>query len=175
MTVVSLRRVLGCLLGLALSGAASAQSLPQGKGRAEFQRICGKCHGLEMATKLRQSADGWSAIVDDMVSRGAEGTDDELELIVKYLAANFGKSPEDTGSKAPPAQKVNVNTAGVHELTDVLGLSAGDAEAIVQFRKDKGDFKDWPDLRKVPGIDLKKLEDRKDRVLFTSAGEPDPK
>ena len=40
-------------------------------------------------TKLRNAEDGWSAVVDDMVSRGAQGTDDEFNRVVKYLARTF--------------------------------------------------------------------------------------
>ena len=124
--------------------AMAAQSLPEGKGRAELQRICGMCHGVTEATKLRLSASGWSAVVDDMATRGAQGTDDEFELIVKYLAANFST--------------VNLNSAGARQIAESLGLSQSDADAIVEYRTSKGAFKDWPDVRRVSGIDLKKLE-----------------
>ena len=117
---------------------------------------------------MRMSADQWSAVVDDMVGRGAEGTDDDFERIVTYLAAHFGNDKTD-GNTA--AQKVNVNTASAVELTAVLGLSKSDAGTIVKYRTDKGPYKDWADLRKVPDIDLKKLEDQKDRIAFTA---PDP-
>jgi len=131
---------------------ADGQSLPEGKGRAEFQCICGKCHGVQIAIKLRHSAEHWSATVDDMVGRGAEGTDDEFELIVKYLAANFGKDKAVSCSNAPAAQKVNVNTADAAELAEALGVSKSDAAAIVQYSADKGAFKEWSDLQKIPGI-----------------------
>src|SRR4051794_38409750 len=51
----------------------SAPPLPEGRGKAEFARICAQCHGLDIATKLRMSEDAWSGVVDDMVSRGAQG------------------------------------------------------------------------------------------------------
>jgi competence protein ComEA len=134
--------------------AIVAQSLPEGKGRAELQRICGKCHGVDHATKPRLSADAWSAVVDDMATRGAQGSDDELDLIVKYLVANFST--------------VDLNTAGAREIAESLGLSQKDADAIVEYRSSKGAFKDWPDLRRVPKIDFEKLESQKDRIVFTA-------
>jgi mono/diheme cytochrome c family protein len=77
-----------------IAGSVTAQSptpaLPAGKGRAETQRICSACHGLEVVTKNRADKDQWSAIVDDMVGRGASGTSDEFEIVIRYLAANFG-------------------------------------------------------------------------------------
>ena len=162
----------GCLLCVTLLFCADTQSLPEGKGRAEFQRICGMCHGVEIVTKLKLSAEQWSGMVDDMVSRGAQGTDDEFDLIVTYLTANFGKSRADGDSKPAAGSKVDVNNATARELADTLGLSSSDAEAIVQYRKDKGAFKEWPELRKVPGIDLKKLEDRKDQITFMTVRAP---
>jgi competence protein ComEA len=165
--IVIPRRVWPSLLVWTLVGQIAAQSLPEGRGRETFRRICSNCHGLDVATKLRLPADQWAAIVDDMVNQGAQGTDDEFALITDYLKTNFSKANDDRDSKASTTQKINVNTASARQLTAVLEISNSDAEAIVQYRKEKGAFKDWPDLRKVPGIDLKKLEERKDRVVFT--------
>ena len=162
-----LRRLGGCLLGLALGGPAAAQSLPPGKGRQTFRRICGNCHSLTIATDLRLSADQWRAVMDDMVSQGAEGTDEDFRVILGYLTTNFGKTKDGGESKAPTTGKIDINTAGIRALTEVLGLSNRDAAAIVQYRRRHGALKDWPDLRKVPGIDWKKLEERKDRISFT--------
>jgi competence protein ComEA len=160
------RAIWGCLLGAGLLVSAHAQStdLPPGKGRAEFQRICSGCHGTDLAAKVHMAPEQWAATVDDMVNRGAEGTDDDFELIVKYLSANF------SGTKAPAAgEKVNVNAVDAARLSSSLGLSAADAAAIVEYRKSKGDYKDWADLRKVSGIDQKKLEAQKDRITFSAA------
>jgi competence ComEA-like helix-hairpin-helix protein len=166
------------LVGLPLwLAVTNGQSLPEGRGRTEFQRICGKCHGVELVIKQHQSAEQWSATVDDMVGRGAEGTDDEFELVVKYLAANFGKDKAGSASDAPASQKININTASGAEIAAGLNLSKRDAEAIVQYRTEKGEFKQWSDLQKVPGIDLKRLEEQKDRIVFGPARTPsgDPK
>ena len=45
-------------------------------------------------------------------------------------------------------------------------LSAPEAAAIVQYRKEHGKIKDWAALSKIPGIDSKKLESHKDRIAF---------
>jgi competence protein ComEA len=165
LAVVIQRAIWGFLLGTGLLASAHAQSteLPPGRGRAEFQRICSGCHGTEMVAKLRMSPDQWAATVDDMVNRGAEGTDDDFELIVKYLSTNFGR-PKGAAS----TEKINVNTADAAQLTNALGLRAADAAAIVAYRKNKGDYKDWSDLQKVTGIDQKKLESQKDRIIFSA-------
>ena len=135
--------------------AQTAQPLPDGKGKSQFVRICSNCHGLEMATGHRNTKEGWSTVVDDMASRGAQGTDDEFELVVSYLAAHFGP-------------QIDVNKATAAELSATLEITSADADAIVHYRGTAGPIKDWSDLEKVPHIDIKKLESEKDRITFSS-------
>jgi competence ComEA-like helix-hairpin-helix protein len=145
------------VLFLCLTAAAAAQTLPDGPGKAVVERMCTPCHGLENVVTARMSKDRWGNIVDDMVSRGATGTDEDIDQVINYLAANFGKSA---------AKKVNINKASAAELTDALDISAADAAAIVRYRTDKGSFKELKDVTKVPGIDAKKIEAAKDRLEF---------
>jgi competence ComEA-like helix-hairpin-helix protein len=141
--------------------AQSGQNLPDGKGKAEFTRICAQCHGVGVVVKATNTPDGWAAVVDDMVSRGAQGTQDDFDRISRYLGVNF-------------ALKVKVNKATPKELSTVLGISDEDAEAIVHHRETTGSFKDWQDLEKVPHIDMKKLEDGKNRIDFSNGQTPPP-
>jgi mono/diheme cytochrome c family protein len=140
-------------------GRARAQSsdggqpLPEGRGKAEFERICSQCHAVNVATKLKMDEDGWTGVVNDMVSRGAQGTDDEFDRVVKYLTAHFG--PNSSGGDA--------------KQSTTAGISSADAQAIVHYRQSSGDFKDWHDLEKVPNIDMKKLAAQKDRIEFSKA------
>lgn len=152
----------GFMISLFLAAAAwgqTAPNLPDGKGKAVFTRVCGQCHGVGIVIKKTNTGDGWADVVDDMVSRGAQGTADDFDLVVEYLAAHFGP-------------KVNLNKANAKELSTVLELSAEDAEAIVRYRETKGSFKDWSDLERVPHIDLKKLEQEKDRIDFSTGESP---
>jgi competence protein ComEA len=147
------------ILYIAFITAALAQTeskLPDGEGKATVERICSKCHELESVTGHRNTRAGWSSVVDNMVDKGAQGTDEELELIVDYLAKNLGKSPG----------KINVNKATPEELAAVLSISKETASAIVSEREKNGPYKKWQDLKRVPGIDLKPIEDKKDRVEF---------
>jgi competence protein ComEA len=98
--------------------------------------------------------DRWGSVVDDMVSRGATGTDDEIDQVIAYLATNFSR------------KKVNVNKASATDIAAALEISPADAAAIVAYRTDKGNFKEIQDITKVPGIDTKKIEAAKDRLEF---------
>src|SRR3569833_388719 len=100
------------------SAQVSAQDLPAGRGKAELTRVCSQCHALDIVVKKSNTAEGWGAVVDEMAAKGAQATDDEVDLIIKYLATHFGP-------------KVNVNKAADKELAMRLGISAGDAQSIV--------------------------------------------
>jgi len=65
--------------------------LPNGPAKELFIRICEKCHGSENVVRARYTREKWEGVVDEMVSRGAEGTDEELDKILDYLVTNFGK------------------------------------------------------------------------------------
>lgn len=82
-----------------LAFAANVPSLPPGKGKAIVQRDCVGCHAIKVITSKRASRDQWSTLVDQMVSRGADVPDEEIETVVEYLNKNFGTS------KKPPATK----------------------------------------------------------------------
>ncbi len=145
------------VLVVVIAGAVLAQTFPDGPGKAETERMCKGCHTLENVTRARRTKDKWTEVVDNMVSRGAKGTDDEIELVIDYLSANFG--PRAT-------MKVNVNKASSAELAAGLEIPARDAEAIVRYRTENGAFKSVQELSKVPGIDAKRIESVQDRIEF---------
>lgn len=122
-------------------------------GKKLLEKTCTRCHTLVSTYRMTNTRDRWAEIVDDMVSRGAEATDDELETIIDYLAANHGT-------------KVKINKATPEELVRALGISAKSARAIVDFRKQHGVYKALPDLKKVPNLDWKAIEQQKQRLDF---------
>jgi mono/diheme cytochrome c family protein len=129
-----------------------AQSLPEGAGKSTFENTCGGCHGADIVIGQTGTRDVWQDTVDSMRSRGALGTDDDFKTIVNYLTMYFGVP-------------VNVNSAPAKELVDNLNLTSAEADAIVKAR-DKSKFKDYSDLAKVDGLDIKKLDPVKSRIKF---------
>jgi mono/diheme cytochrome c family protein len=98
---------------LLLTASVNAAALPPGKGKAIVQRTCISCHALKVVTAKRASKEQWSALVDQMISRGADLNDDEVEIIVDYLARNFGaaKAPASTKNNHSQTGPVNGNNA----------------------------------------------------------------
>lgn len=120
---IVLRTIVLELFGAVLS--VQTQTLPQGTGRAAFQRICGVCHSVNVATSQRMTRAQWRGVVNDMVSRGAQGTSGELESVVSYLSTNFGKgnvSPIRGGQPSEPAE----------QLAPLSGLEIAAAKKLIQ-------------------------------------------
>jgi competence protein ComEA len=134
------------------SQPGQAQDLPEGKGKDVVEQVCGACHGTDLVAARRATKQGWSYIVDDMVSRGASASNEQIQTINDYLAKNFGQ--------------VNVNKGPSTEIAGVLEITAAQADAIVKYRMDHGDFKTVDDLKKVPGLETAKLDSKKDRVVY---------
>lgn len=65
--------------------------LPEGPGRATTQRLCGSCHGIGNFIRRRETRDGWNAVIEDMIRRGAQGQDEEWLEVSDYLYAQFPK------------------------------------------------------------------------------------
>jgi len=133
--------------------ASQGDGLPDGKGKDVLLRMCTNCHGLDQVTSLRYSKKFWGSVVDDMVSRGAEGSDDDVNVVIGYLSRNFGKP-------------VNVNTATAKEIETGLSFTAAESELLVKYRTEKGAFKSYEELVKVPGLNGDLLEEQKKNIVF---------
>ncbi|MBI4444007.1 MAG: helix-hairpin-helix domain-containing protein [Acidobacteria bacterium] len=160
----------GFALFLSLALTAHSQtpvesSLPEGKGKELVESVCAQCHGLRETISLRKTAEEWRAIVNDMVSQGTPLLDDEIDVVAEYLAKNFGPG-KNTATAPAASDPVNVNKATAKDLETVLGISEKDAAEIIQYREKNGNFGKWEDLKKVPGLDAAKIEEKKARLSF---------
>jgi competence ComEA-like helix-hairpin-helix protein len=117
-----------------------------------FTETCGKCHDAARIVAMRRTSAEWEDIIKKMIEKGAPGTEKDFETVYDYLLRHYGK--------------VNVNAAPASEIVTILGLSEKDAQGIVAYRQSKGPFADFDALKKVPEIDLKKLDEHKDAVAF---------
>ena len=155
------------LLGVALtlfaggewisSAASIDKPLPDGPGKAETQKLCSRCHDTDRSVSLRQDRAGWRRTIEKMLAFGAKATDQEFNAVLDYLATNF---------PADDVPKINVNKAAAIEFESGLSLRRSQAAAIVRYREQNGPFKSIEDLKKVPGIDVEKIEAKKDRLTF---------
>lgn len=136
--------------------AAAQDPFPDGPGKEVTVQVCGTCHPASRLAAVRLTRDGWQDVVAKMASLGARGSDAELAAVVDYLSAHFkGEAP----------RPVNLNTASNIDLESVAGLLRKEAAAVIAYRTKNGPCKALEDLKKVPGVDFRKINRRRDRLV----------
>lgn len=131
---------------------SSGAPAPDDPDAGHFVQMCVRCHEAARITALRRTRVEWEEIINKMIERGATGTEKDFETVYGYLLRNYGK--------------LNINRATPDDIAMIVGLSEKDAEAIVAYRKASGPFPDFEAVKKVPDIDLKKLDEHKDAIAF---------
>jgi cytochrome c5 len=80
--------------------AKTVAELPDGDGKAIATEDCQACHKLTNLTKAHKSLDDWKDTVQTMIDRGANVPPEKVDILVQYLAKNFG--PKDPSAPAAP-------------------------------------------------------------------------
>ena len=141
---------------LLVSAEAVGRVQATAEDEATTRRLCVNCHGAEHLSG-RRSRDQWVEVLDRMATMGAEMNDEEYEAVMRYLVATSGR--------------VNVNRDPARDLSAVLYLSPADAERIVEYRKANGPFEDIDSLLKVPSLDVERVKQRLDAIVFKTCQE----
>ena len=131
--------------------ASARQANGSKNGEEVFMNRCGSCHGTERALVAPRTKKGWEAVLAEMANIGAQLEPGDQETILAFLTEQHGL--------------VNVNAATGEEIV-ALGLSKKDADAIVSYRTEHGAFADFETLRRVPGLDVERLDAVRARVAF---------
>ncbi len=83
--------------------AALAQSAePQTSGRTLTTTLCVACHTLGRVVSAKRTEEGWRNTIDRHNLPKGQISDDEIETIVGYLAAQFGVGPAGLETQTSP-------------------------------------------------------------------------
>jgi DNA uptake protein ComE-like DNA-binding protein len=137
--------------------ALAQDTLPDGPGKEQIINVCGTCHEAAKATSVKLTHEGWVETIDRMKAFGAEGTTDEFAAILDYLSTHF---------KGDVAQALDMNTAEAIDLESVLQLLRRESAAVLQFRSKRGPLSSLDDLKGLDPAIFKKIEAKKDRIVF---------
>jgi mono/diheme cytochrome c family protein len=126
-------------LAIAIARPACAQdALPPGEGRDLLATACSQCHALNVIRSMREGAEGWKRHVHNMVTRGAQLNAREADMVVAYLAANFGPTAPATATA-----RVTLPSGPGKELVEARCAACHDLERVASAKREKSQ---WPAL-----------------------------
>ena len=134
----------------------SGEGMPDGPGKDVTVRSCGTCHEARRAASTRLTRAGWAAVIDSMIGRGARIAESDVPVVLDYLATHF---------LGEAAQPININTAPQIDFESAVGLLRREAAAVIRYRERNGRFKSIDDLKKIPGVDPRKIEKRRSVLI----------
>jgi virginiamycin B lyase len=82
--------------------------LPEGNGRDVVQTACVQCHSVSVVTRAGHDRAGWQNVVAMMRNNGAQLRDDQVPLVVDYLAKNFPQRTAQTAVVIPGSVEVTI-------------------------------------------------------------------
>ena len=139
------------------SAAAAQETLPEGAGKEQTLRLCGTCHEAAKATSVRLTREGWIETIDRMKAFGAGGSDEDVAAVLEYLATHF---------RGDTVRPLDMNTAEAIDLESVLQLLRRESKVVLDYRAKRGQFTSLEDLKALDPAIFKKIESRKDRIVF---------
>ena len=86
---------------------------------ATARRLCTQCHPFENVIAIRRTRAQWEATVENMVGRGARGTQAEFASVIDFLAEKYGLSGTVVRGSAGPDDKPLVDAKAV-EIAEPL-------------------------------------------------------
>ena len=134
---------------------AAQSQLPDGRGRDATVKVCGTCHPADRGASVRLTRAGWQDVIAKMLTLGAKGTDAELQEVLDYLSTHF---------KGDAMAPLNLNRATSIELEAVVGMLRRESKVWMAARQ-KAPCATLEDLKKIEGVDFRKIEKRRDRLV----------
>ncbi|SJZ36938.1 glycogen synthase GlgA [Selenihalanaerobacter shriftii] len=108
----------------------------------------------------------WKQIVKNAMNSDFSWKNSAQEYInLYYKTLDIGSEKMNDNINIKDNSKININLASIDELKDLKGVGAVLAKNILDYRKEKGQFKDPEDLMKIVGIGKTKYNLFKDRVI----------
>jgi hypothetical protein len=79
------------LCTVSFAAAFSTREPANDRARQLVLDACTACHTLDRVRSQRLTSEEWRQTIAGMLSEGVPLTDDEVTLVVEYLARNFGR------------------------------------------------------------------------------------
>jgi virginiamycin B lyase len=108
----SARRLLLLVAALACGAipgwSQTTPQLPDGAGKETVQKACGSCHALTTITNAGHDREGWTSVLNMMMTAGAPVPKDQIATVTDYLAKNFPERPAPDAVVIPGSVEVSI-------------------------------------------------------------------
>ena len=146
------------------------QEEPESTGKqAIYVHVCGAVRSpgvyeLEEGSRVAQAVKAAGGFIEDASeeSLNLARTLNDGEQILVLTEEEMQEQRVSTSAK--PDGRININTAGVEELTSLSGIGEAKAEAILLYRDEHGSFLEIEDICNVSGIGESTFDKIKDRI-----------
>ena len=122
---------------------------------------------INLAYKLEDGMKIYIPTIQEKEKNTSNNTNitDTQDLTTQYVTASSGLIDSSTkNSETNQTTKVNINTATQSQLETLPGIGPSTASKIINYRKEKGNFKKIEDVKNVSGIGDSKFEKIKELI-----------
>ena len=96
--------LLAMLLASLVTPGTQFKPLPAGTGKAEVESACYACHSADMIVQQRLTEKQWTATVEKMTKWGAAVRPEDKDVVIAYLARNFGPGNKFVPTRVAPVK-----------------------------------------------------------------------
>lgn len=125
----------------AIKAASALDSDPQ--DAQAVATVCTVCHAASQFLSTPRGSSRWFQVFQEMSGYGANGTDDQLDRVVRYFQKNL--------------TVINVNTSPPEDLGETLQVN-NDVVAAIMARRMQRPFANIDELSKIAGVNRSILE-----------------
>jgi mono/diheme cytochrome c family protein len=113
-----------------VSGQTPGAQLPEAPARETVQRICSPCHPAQIVLGRGMTREQWGALVTNMISRGAKGSDEEFAAVVDYLATSLPLKKGSPAKAKAERPRSLIDQAGPNDKQVVDAAAAASGKTI---------------------------------------------
>lgn len=120
---------------------------------------------INLAAKLSDGDKVYIPSVEEEKTLGNQNQNNNISINTVGKHTNNGNNSNNNVS-ITKNNKININTANVSELKQIIGIGESTANKIIDYRQNVGKFKKIEDIKEVKGIGESKFESLKNKITI---------
>ena len=120
--------------------------------------------GIRLIDAISVAGGETSKAALDQINLARVINDGEHIIIPSYLSSEAPADYSQLNTQIQSGGQVNINTAGIEELSSLAGIGRVRAEAIIEYRDNNNGFKNPEEIKNVAGIGVQTYNNIKDDI-----------